>query len=478
MIHGKTLRFESVGASGKLLGSIELPVAPVQVVEKNGYVYAACRTAGLYVVDATDPASPKVSLVKDKGRDVVGIRISGDLLLVSLAKYALGVFRLTDPAHPRALQGGELAGGAPPLKWSNGRGERRPRVRRVRAGRSSGAVVGRKRRAARRAKPRVVVSGKVVKVARGKVYFDRGTDAGLSVGDRVAIIRSKKVQEVNPLTKAKVTVQSRRTMAVVRIEHAERQWSRAVLGRGDSALVGDRFETTVRRLTANKYFPRRLGGLWRIRFGLWPVIGVNTRAFSLMSFSSVAYEFKFPLKISVELAPLIAVLGKPHSGVAGNVLFTAAYSSRFFELGFGVGYQGVAYGRSGGVIGQTIRLGAIDGLNLTFMNQLVWSDDNSDGEQRFMVGSLSGQINIPLVSRVSMFFSGGGGSQRYGYGDAGVRIYVHGTGGPGTIIISSSLGMAYIVSERRVTKPNTNYTETEKTGGYGVTASLGLDFRL
>lgn len=94
-----------------------------------------------------------------------------------------------------------------------------------------------------------------------------------------------------------------------------------------------------------------------------------------------------------------------------------------------------------------------------------------------MIGSLSGAINIPLVSRVTLFLSGGGGSQYYGYGDAGIRTYVRGTGDPGTIIISSSLGVAYVESKRQE-KDEDDRVVSVSSGGIGVNFSLGLDLRL
>jgi hypothetical protein len=52
-----------------------------------------------------------------------------------------------------------------------------------------------------------------------------------------------------------------------------------------------------------------------------------------------------------------------------------------------------------------------------------------------------GSLNFPLGTRLTLFFDGGGGSG-FALFDAGLRTYLGGVGGPGTVILSAGLGFA------------------------------------
>lgn len=489
---------------GRALATLRLPARPAEILQRGDYLYAACRRQGLVVIEVSDPTNPRITDTLAKGRDVVGLRVEGGLLVIAVASYRVQAFSLAEPGKPSPLF--ERAGlVAPPVERKTegvvgatpAEGDRRPAEtekdkpasgtpRRVdteeRADRASESRPGGDEDGERREKKREKkeIRGRVVEVRRRWVVVNRGEAHGLAKGDRIAILSGKKVKVRDPIRKTYVMEPSGNQKAVIEVSHVGKDWARAKMGRGDDAAAGDRFVTTTDPVSETLFFPERQGGMYRIKLGVWPVIGIDTQIFGLMAFSSIAYHFTAPFKIEVMLSPFTTVMGDPHSAASANVVFNVGYSTSYIELSLGAGYQGVMYGRSGFAMMQGIRLGSIDGLNVTFVNQLVLSDRNAENERRFMVGSMSGVINIPIIDRISLFLSGGAGSAYYGYGDVGIRTYVRGTGDPGTIILSGSLGGAWLKNERKYTTTENGQTEVvrQTAEAVGVTFSFGVDLRL
>ena len=53
-------------------------------------------------------------------------------------------------------------------------------------------------------------------------------------------------------------------------------------------------------------------------------------------------------------------------------------------------------------------------------------------------------VAAPLTSRLGLFAGGGAGENGWGMGELGVRTWMSGTGAPGTLILSASLGYSAI----------------------------------
>lgn len=60
----------------------------------------------------------------------------------------------------------------------------------------------------------------------------------------------------------------------------------------------------------------------------------------------------------------------------------------------------------------------------------------------FVFGMGRAELGVPVSSTLGLFAAGGGGENGWGFGEVGVRSFFGGTGAPGTVMLSASLGGA------------------------------------
>lgn len=467
------------------LGTINLPMAPAQILRWGPYLYVACRRAGLLVVDVSNPKQPKVVSQQAKGSDVIGVRQEGTLLLLDIAQYKFRILSLIQPNQPVPISSSGIK--VTP-------GQARPSI-------AKPVVVRPQPRptpAQERPKPptrktpkptqdtkndkdspdnvkddlRTTVKGLVVRVSRGFVVINKGSKDGLRKGDRIAIRAHKLIRRYDPVSDKTIERPSRQLTAIIVINKITPTTASGQLGRGDRAYAKDFFETTDKPLTQRLFFPTRPGSYWRLRFGLSPIIGVDASAVSFLSFSSISYTFEVPFKIEITMSPTTFTLGSPNSTASTNLLAIFSYNTSYIELMLGIGYQGVMGGVSGMLLMQGIRLGAVDGLNLIFYNQLVLAPEIlgiSTSRQVFQVGAIHGEINIPLTQQVTLYLAGGGGTVTWFQGTIGIRTYLWGRGGPNTFILSGALGGAGVT-------PNTVNRNVARAIGPLISAEIDWRF--
>ncbi len=457
-----------------LLGLLKLPMKPAQVVRWGHYLYLAARRAGLLVVSVHDPTKPQIVGQQARGHDVIGLRLEGTLLVLEIAHYKFKVLSLSQPGKPTAL----LSRGVP----SPGI------LASPKTGRPSQPIVAIRPKVAKQPPPaqaktrssnrddsrdsRLNLKGAIIlRVRAGFVLINKGSKHGLQVGDRIAIRDHRPVLKYDPRVDREVKTPSRRITAVIVLNKVYPNKASGRLGRGDSAHPQDYVEATDRRLTHRLFFPERVGGYWRFETSLSPILGITSSqaSFGLISFLTMSYAFEAPFRISVGINPFTAVVGPFSPAASGNFLLQIGYDTSYIELMLGIGYQAVTGGRSGVVFMQGIRLGATDGLHLRFHSQLVLVPIVAGSSQlRFLVGAMYGDINIPLSSRVTLFFEGGGGSVDWFHAQAGVRTYLWGRGGGNTLILSGGAGAAGV-------SPFT--TDIQRSQAVGPMVSIAIDWR-
>ncbi len=110
------------------------------------------------------------------------------------------------------------------------------------------------------------------------------------------------------------------------------------------------------------------------------------------------------------------------------------------------------------LIVEVLRIGQLDGLNL------AWQSTIASTGSGFKLRSAEATLNLPVSTRFSIFMDGGGGDG-FAFGDLGVRSYLGGVGGPGTVILSLGLGLGSIMDGAPETLT-------------GPSLMLGLEFRL
>lgn len=304
-------------------------------------------------------------------------------------------------------------------------------------------------------------TARVLEVSNGRVVFDGGSAAGYVPGARVRIVSQRLESLPDLVTGAVQQVPSGEVTAVVRIEQAEEGRSMARLGRGDVAEPGDRVSLTTEPLSERLFLPRPTPFRFLAGFHARPFLGLNasdlagrpSKPVGLLADAYATYYLEgLPVALSAALAPVGLVVGSAEAHYPATLAVTAAYATDFFELGLGAGAlvgnpgpclaqeqpeltgTGPCEVNTGFTINQALRLGALDGLNV------VWRSSIFSRPDRFVFGVGRSELNVPISRNLGLFGGGGGGENGWGFGEFGVRTYLGGAGGRGTVIISASLG--------------------------------------
>jgi hypothetical protein len=319
-----------------------------------------------------------------------------------------------------------------------------------------------------------------VRAARdGVVVINGGTKQGFAQGRNIAIYSETRLSEKDRVAREAGMQMPGLLVAGVRLDRVEADRSLGSYGRGDDPKPGDLVIATNDATTANLAGPRTIPFDWQFDLDVRPFLGVGTQGypFGMLIDLSAAYYFQdIPLRVQVGLVPIGFVVGgnAPYNPITFDA--TLAFYSQFFEIGFGGGFSSVPVAfppalepqsaDTQGTIDQSVRLGAIDGVNF------IWFSAIGYGTTSFDLASARGQLNIPITTRLTMGFEGGGG-RGFAYGDFALRTYVGGLGGPGTFILSGGLGGAAAIDN---SSTDTNHGTTTSVGGPCLV--LGIEARL
>jgi hypothetical protein len=188
---------------------------------------------------------------------------------------------------------------------------------------------------------------------------------------------------------------------------------------------------------------------------------------------TLSHYFRFPLKVGLELSPLGFVALSEGTGVTGEFRGWLAFTHDYFEIGLAPGVQFQRYDEANRFLfAYEVRIGSLNGLNLEFQNSYVVVKES--GKNQFLFQSAMGEINIPVHSRFTLTLESGGG-RTFVYGAGGLKSYLRGGGGPGTILLRTSVGGAYIKDEKPYDPQNPSAQRNVSGGGPAV--SFGVDSR-
>lgn len=412
--------------------------------------YLALAAGGVAVVDGTDEAHPRVLGTLLPGVAVSALLVDGETLWVVVLREGVQSFSLQDPAAPVALLPSGSAASHPPMTavlpaatptaegvgTAPAPGAEAPGLLPPPAGVPT-------------APPAPAPSGRVVEVKSGRVIFEVGGGLPVQPGMRVQVIAQRLVAKPDLKGGGTIERPSGERTAVVEVEEVEGGRAMALLGRGDVAAAGDLVAITDAPRSERLWLPRRAGFTWRTGFMARPFLSLGDIGGGALVDGFVRYTFAdLPLTLGAEVTPLaLNITGRQSVGF-GGVAASAAFTTDFFEVGLGVGGLGaIATGLSGDPYGrlsinQELRLGAIDGLHLAWRSG-VYVEPMARGVAAsggFQLGMGRGELNLPVTSRLSIFAAGAFGLPGYGFGELGVRSMFMGTGAPGTLILTTSLG--------------------------------------
>jgi hypothetical protein len=419
-------RLLRVKRNGQQVATVELPDIPLRVLPIGSTAYVALGTSGLWVIDVSVPEQPQVVarlLGELNVRDVVRAR-DGTVQALSVNHW-VDAFDVSRPAKPVPL------------------GTR--------------------------------ITGDVTEIHGGTVTLDRGTLDGLIVGAHVKICPAPAQPESSEtFVEALLSPQCR---AVLRITHASEHSGIAELGRGDVIRDGDIFSTTQQPLTAKIMFPGKQPLRHRIDLELRPIVEFppsgGTAAGVIADLRYTYFFRELPLALELDSTPFAA---DANGTLAPAFAFLVAFDSTYFGLGVGpvvavyrtastneLGYLDTVQSTHGGIY-FALRVGSLDGLNLEIRSSIVFHPSGCCDPSVARFGSFSAMGQIPVSRTVTLQAGGGAGDNGWLFAQVGLRVYVWGAGGPGSIILPLGLGFGSL---------SNGLTNTG-----GLLFATGLDVRL
>lgn len=337
----------------------------------------------------------------------------------------------------------------------------------------------------------------------GVLAIATGADSSVRIGDRFAIYRQTTVDNAGGAFVGEEQVAFAEVVAV-KAGSALAELSRtALVSESDVARRArpDQSESNV--------YPVRVAHVGEFGGTLRPIVnagsplGVGALADLYATYWGNAYF------VNVTLQPL--GLGWTDEGniVSTSALLEGGYDARAFSVGLGLGISAIngdtesmlrssGFGTAednaaaGGVtetdtqethtafaLSQRVRLGALDGLNLSLRNLLILQGDSDSDSGGFIYGGTMGKLTLPLDRRNDLFLEGGGGVMGYWLVGAGVGTWVTGNGSPGSWKLSISAGAAGIWGTREVTVtgPTYSYVNQQDVEVGGPMVSVGLSRR-
>ncbi|MBN2723299.1 MAG: hypothetical protein JXR95_04420 [Deltaproteobacteria bacterium] len=439
-LDGRTIRLR-----GSLSEGFTLPSVPYKYKVKNGRFYGACGKHGLFIINVEHVPFKKISVL-DAGKEVKGFRITSDGVISITVDYNLKSYSFDGKSS--AVDMIEII--------RRGEGQKLNNL-------NPGTKI-----------------GSVVSTGRGFVVFSVSKNVALRVGD-VVEVRSTHGSKINNIFSGVNQDSSNRVISCVAVV-SQIKGNRAVLelGKGEYAMVGDAVFTSQRELTVSKYFPRRIPSSLSASLELIPVFGSSSSDdhsyFSAITLIDVIWRTDSPLTLKAGLSPALYLGNREYgfsSSTGFNVFGVLLYDSDYFAIGMGTGYlrplmsQQSAHNRQGMTIVQYVRLGSIDGLNLKGEFHGVYSDDNKDNSIRAMFGMLRLELTVPLIEKTGLFFRYLGDGRTLTNFAGGLKTFLRGQGGAGSIIIPITIGYTSI---------NPYVDETSKYKVAGSSFSVGFEY--
>jgi len=478
-------------AAGGLLGTLKIPTshAITDVLRQGSLLYVACGPDGVLAFDLADAAGPRLVGRIAAGRNVVRLAVSGSQLLVVVAEYGVLAYSLSDPLHPEAsaLVPPTAATVTAPAPMVSPPAQSAQPASAVAAPAPSAApaqVLAPSARAV--SEPARTVLARVTKVATGWVAI-RSSEP-IAVGDRFVLRSQRLVRSIDPTTGRSERQPSNEVLGMFAVERTYSPVSEdgrttysasGRLLRGTVTRIGDVAQPTVEPLREPLYVPRLWYGMFRFSGHLRPMFGVSPLSYGMLNDFRFEYYLPVPIKVGVSVAPLGFLSSSP-IGVISEVRGHIAFSSSYFELSLDPGGILNRLGGSAFSFGFSFRLGSLDGLNLIFRSGYRLLQTGNQ-QPDFGFYNAGGEINIPLAKRFTLHMAGEGAAT-YFWGTLGLKYWLRGNGGPGTLILDSGVGGAYLDDSCRSIDLFSSTCNSLAFGsgtarGGGPIASLGLDAR-
>lgn len=385
-------------------------------------IVVACGAAGVWVIRRDAQHGYTLARTEDMGAPVVGFFVRDGAVWAEILHTETRTIELAEEAPstrsfpleraPAAAAPAPVAQGAPPAT----RGEDKSRSR----------------------------DGRVIEQRAGEVVIDLGRGDGLRSGDSIelSVLRTERMGDEDAVV--------RDVLAVGEVNAVSERHSSVTLGIDERVPVGAQARRTANQEpSASRTSPPRLGGLWEAGFMIRPFVAIDNFGGGVLVNASIGYRFEGDFHLKAALEPLAYANGRDKPGTVPFAAFVqASYDLPLFEAGFGVGaatVNDVDFGTDAGtgtLFVQSVRFGAIDGLELDLATHVVLF------HSQFRFANFMGSGQAPVGRKSWLVLRGGGGASGFGYGEFGVRMLLRGNGDRGSLFFTGTLGGAVVFVSR------------------------------
>lgn len=315
--------------------------------------------------------------------------------------------------------------------------------------------------------------GRVVQSDGGLVVIDAGKDHGVEVGARVELLVDRSVDLGLGQVASKLDRVATGEVTAVGPSRAQVR-----LDIDQSAPVGAvvRFTKAARPTLADSPRP---GGVWQLRVAVRPFIAIGSTSFGDLSELVVGRRFEDPVNLQLVLEPL--GIAAPREGESAIAVFAASaivsWDLRPFEVGLGLGVSTINNATTGGTgrsardfgpgIAQLVRLGTVEGVNVTARGLVVIDDADN-----FAFGSFRADFQAPVSASSWLVLTGGGGIAQYILLEAGLRVLVRGNGTQGSLFLTPLLGYAGVQADHEQVRT------VRAVDATGLSIGLAAEWRL
>ena len=441
-------------------GRFEFPAPPFKVLTSKSLVYAAVQGHGVYVIDISVPAHPRLVSIVEKGNDINDISIRDGALIITKTDYSLKAYDI--------------------------------RGRKVRDAVSSLLAA---------PKPKHLAVGRVTSVDRGWAVIRLNPNASVARGSRIEIRSSRLSMVKDPFSGKTVRRPSGDIVFVGDISEIRGNMASVKLSKGDFPRPGDEVWTSERTISGSLMAPSRPAGVFTAFAEVYPQIAdsgssdsdsESTGYFSMLMKAGVYYHGFGPWSVGLEVSPLQYMGRTGHSAsdtVGAAAYMIASYETSLFAVGLGFGYQHplmasqsfsdgtrIEHNRLGWALVEQARLGALDGIHLFIRYQSVYCRDNASGQLRGMLGHFHFKLMLPLEMRSDLLLEGIH-SNTLSFITLGVRLAFRGMGGPGTTYLKAYMGYMSFTPYYSEVDPWSEKSTAEQLDISGPVVGVGMEKR-
>lgn len=277
-------------------------------------------------------------------------------------------------------------------------------------------------------------TGKVEATKPGEVLVSLGEADGVSRGDRIELFW--------PLADGEGSEQ---LLGVGVVTSVTERTAKVRLGLNEAVEEGAEARPTTAASSASLAAPPRVPAIWSLDLMARPFAAMGELGGGALLSAALGRRFESNWHVRAVLDPAaIGDVQDRDSITAASFTIVGSYDSHYFEMGLGLGAQTVnetgflVPPGSGFTVAQYLRLGAVDGLNISARTSVVLF------HSQFDFGGMVATGQIPVSRGFWLLLGGGGGDVGYGYGEFGLRVLMSGNGHRGSKYLTVTAGGAAV----------------------------------